>query len=117
MWQRGGVSVTIFSRRPDSMIAGKQHVENRVSEGLPKVTASRPGDPYVDRCRQVLELWLRWDEEQRALTERMFAAGQDQQQLEQLLDEVELLRQTAVEATRAVLAIYDPSAPEPPRGE
>ncbi|GIW94955.1 MAG: hypothetical protein KatS3mg110_2996 [Pirellulaceae bacterium] len=88
------------------MIAGKQPlVERQVRAEGGAAGPELLADPYVARCREVLRLWLRWDQEQRQLTERMFGAGCDQAEIEQLLDECELLRQAAVQATEALLSI------------
>lgn len=92
------------------MIAGKASVGERLlrqnTTGGEEASAS--AEAYAARCREVLEMWLRWDEEQRQLTERMFAAGRNQHEIEQLLDECEVLRRAAAEATRAVLAMRPP---------
>jgi len=82
----------MISRRPT--MAGKQIVAD-----------SLPNDPrgQAEQYRKALSLWLRWDSEHRRLTELMFAAGQDQERVEQLLDACESLKDRAVELSQSLL--------------
>lgn len=94
--------MTIFSRRAISMALSSPTPEQ---EARQEPDLGRSQDSYLGRCLEVLELWLRWDEENRQLTERLYQAGNDVAEIEQMLDELDVLRRTAAEASRAVLAI------------
>jgi hypothetical protein len=55
------------------------------------------------RAREVLQLWLRWNEESQQLTARMFAERDNSDKLQQMLDDVDRLRMEAVAASQEIL--------------
>ncbi len=57
-----------------------------------------------EQCRQVLRLWLRWNEAHERLCEEMYQARRDMRALEDKLDQLDLLRQQAVRLSKALLA-------------
>lgn len=61
------------------------------------------------RVQEVLRMWLRWNDASQRLTERMFAARGDTENLRQMVDEVDRLRQEAVVASRQILSENDRS--------
>jgi hypothetical protein len=54
-------------------------------------------------CRDVLALWLRWNEAYQRSTELMFAGDQSPEQIELLMDQMDQLRQQAVQMSRELL--------------
>jgi hypothetical protein len=65
-------------------------------------SAAREASPE-SRAREVLQLWLTWDDADSHLTTQMFLARHDQRRLEALADEVDRLRHQAVAATRKLM--------------
>jgi hypothetical protein len=63
-----------------------------------------PGERIPPECREALEMWLRWDEQYRQLTERLFDGTHNARHLEEQLDYCDALRQQAVRKTRRLLA-------------
>jgi hypothetical protein len=61
----------------------------------------------TDRCREALALWLAWNDRYAQLAQAMYAAAGNQQQIERLSDELDSLRNQAVEASRRALAEFD----------
>jgi len=55
------------------------------------------------RGAEALHLWLRWNSAYEHITEDMFRAGQDQRKLESLMDQMDQLRQQAIDLSRSVL--------------
>lgn len=55
------------------------------------------------RARQVLQMWLRWHEASQKITERMFAERDNAQKLQEMLDDLDRLRQEAVAASQQIL--------------
>jgi hypothetical protein len=58
------------------------------------------GDERVAQCRDVLALWLAWNERYNELAALMYASSEDQPQIERLSDELDSMRFRAVEASR-----------------
>jgi hypothetical protein len=48
------------------------------------------------RYRETLRLWLRWNEAYEQVTHAMCRPGETQERLEQLMDEMDQLRQAAI---------------------
>jgi len=57
--------------------------------------ASSPSNNGV-AWKQALNLWLRWNEAHQRVADRMFRTGQDQQQIEDLMDQLDRVRREAV---------------------
>jgi len=55
------------------------------------------------RCREVLAMWLRWDEASQQITERMFNERSNPDKLQALLDDLDRLRREAVTASQQLL--------------
>lgn len=87
----------------ESHVAEPQPTTSR-HESAPNGT-SRP-DPPVDlrQWEQVLSLWLEWNEVDERLTESLFTARSDPEQIEAILDQADRLRERAVELSRQLLA-------------
>lgn len=69
-------------------------------------SAATGGDGISDlqlRWREALVLWLRWNQAYEHATERMFQAGQDPAQIEQLMDQMDELRRQAVAQSHQLL--------------
>ena len=65
---------------------------------------ARPKEKTVQQeCKEALELWLRWDEEHRRITELLFDGKHDPRSLEEQLDCCDVLRQRAIKLTQQVL--------------
>lgn len=79
------------------------------SNVLPHSDAAGPdagNQAMTDRelqCRDVLALWLRWNEAYQRSTELMFAGDQSSEQIESLMDQIDQLRQQAVQLSRDLL--------------
>jgi len=54
--------------------------------------------------KEALELWLRWNDCYEHVTAAAFAAEGDQQRLEDLMDEMDQVRQQALDLSRRLLA-------------
>ena len=55
------------------------------------------------RCREVLQMWLRWNDASRHVTERMFKERENPEKLQALLDDLDRLRREAVTASQQLL--------------
>lgn len=55
------------------------------------------------RCREVLAMWLRWNEASQQVTERMFNQRDNPDKLQELLDDLDRLRREAVTASQQLL--------------
>jgi hypothetical protein len=55
------------------------------------------------RCREVLTLWLRWNEASQQVTDRIFNNRDNPAKLQELLDDVDRIRQEAVSASQQLL--------------
>lgn len=64
-------------------------------------------DDRLAKCREALSLWLAWNDRYLQLAATMYAQGQDQRRIEQLGDELDELRQRALEASKSLLAELD----------
>jgi hypothetical protein len=77
---------------------------------------SRPGNASSDaelsgegisdlqlRWREALVLWLRWNQAYEHVTERMFQAGEDPEQLQQYMDRMEEMRREAIAQSHQLL--------------
>lgn len=53
--------------------------------------------------REALLLWLRWNQAYEHVTERMFQAGQNPAQLQELMDQMDELRREAINQSRQLL--------------
>ncbi|REJ68157.1 MAG: hypothetical protein DWQ31_08460 [Planctomycetota bacterium] len=53
--------------------------------------------------QEALMLWLSWNRAYERLTAKMCRAGQDQEKLEQLMDEMDQLRVQAIDRSEALL--------------
>lgn len=111
MWHlfvSGEVDVASIPVASDPMIARQQDV----GECLPQTTTAY--EQFTEDCLAAIDLWLRWDERNRHLTERLFAARGASSDVEALLDECDSLRREAAEVSRRALARLDgPSATRP----
>ena len=79
------------------------------SDGLPIAPSHRPspagGDQAAlrDRYQDALLLWLRWNNAYERVTAAIYDARQDPKKQEQLMDEMDQLRQQAVEISHELL--------------
>jgi len=71
-------------------------------QSLPGTSEPLPDAPLA-RYKEVLRMWLHWNDAYDQLTARMFQAAHDQRQVEELADHVDRLRARAVAATRKLL--------------
>ncbi len=55
------------------------------------------------RCREVLQMWLRWNDASQRLTEHLFDRRDDPQKMQEMLDDLDRLRLEAVSASRQIL--------------
>jgi hypothetical protein len=55
------------------------------------------------RWREALVLWLRWNEAYEHVTARMYQPGQDAQQLELLMDQMDQIRSQAIRLSQELL--------------
>jgi hypothetical protein len=69
--------------------------------------------PNLQHCREVLALWLQWNDAHEQATQAMFEAAGDPGQVEQLMDQLDVMRRQAVEASRKIL---DAPRRLPPKG-
>ena len=73
-----------------------------ISEDVAALRSKLVGDvglssPDSGGCwRTALSMWLQWNEAHQKVTCRMFQQGQDQQQIEDLMDQLDRLRKEAV---------------------
>jgi hypothetical protein len=70
-------------------IVGELATENSVAEGT--------------EWTQVLTMWLRWSDAYEEITSRMYRDGENASHLESLMDEMDQLRQAAVELSEGLL--------------
>lgn len=73
-----------------------------LSLGLPIPGVSTVPDDAL-RYRDVLALWLRWNQTYERVTELMFSQGSEAAQLESLMDQVDALRNEAISRSRDLL--------------
>lgn len=66
--------------------------------------APAPGPAGDAAWRDVLRLWLSWNEAHEQVDARMFKAGENLHELESLLDRADELRFEAVQRSKALLA-------------
>lgn len=55
------------------------------------------------KWNKVLSMWLRWSEAYEEITSRMYRDGEDTQELESLMDEMDQVRQEAVKLSESLL--------------
>ncbi|HVX13071.1 MAG TPA: hypothetical protein VHC22_17945 [Pirellulales bacterium] len=55
------------------------------------------------RCKEVVQMWLRWNDASQQMTERLFEHREDPQRLQEMLDDLDRLRLEAVSASRQLL--------------
>ncbi|HVA48604.1 MAG TPA: hypothetical protein VNH11_19720 [Pirellulales bacterium] len=55
------------------------------------------------RCREVLQMWLRWNEASQQVTELMFRERENPEKLREMLDDLDRQRLEAVTASRQLL--------------
>jgi hypothetical protein len=56
------------------------------------------------RCRDILQMWLVWNESSQQITERLFAERENPEKLQERLDHLDRLRLEAVSASQQHLA-------------
>ncbi len=66
-------------------------------------TECQSGSPNSS-FEEALRLWLNWNDAYEKLTSHMFEVGEDQEQLEALMDHVDRIRQQAVDLSRKMLS-------------
>jgi hypothetical protein len=80
-----------------------EHPEIVDVQAPPRPSDSRTvADPGT--WKEALELWLRWNECYEHVSAEAFAAGGDQRCLEDLMDEMDRVRQQALDLSRRLLA-------------
>ena len=57
----------------------------------------------VDAWREAVGLWLDWNSAYEQVTERLFALGQDQRRLEDVMDQMDQVRQKAIRLSRQLV--------------
>lgn len=64
-----------------------------------------PGDgsPFLAECRQLLSAWLELEQSRRALTANLFEAGQNQERIRDLLDQVDRRSEQLLSVTTELL--------------
>lgn len=55
------------------------------------------------RCREVLKMWLRWNDASQQVTELMFTDRDNPEKVREILDDLERLRVEAVTASQQLL--------------
>ncbi|MFO1020569.1 MAG: hypothetical protein U0903_07725 [Planctomycetales bacterium] len=66
--------------------------------------ASSQQERLLSECRSILEAWAELEQSRRSLSARLFAAGENQEQIQDLLDQVERRSEQLLFATRELLA-------------
>ena len=57
-----------------------------------------------ETCRDILRMWLRWNDASQQITERMYDERHDPDKLREMLDDLERLREEAISASRQLLS-------------
>lgn len=57
----------------------------------------------LDAWREAVGLWLKWNLAYEQVTERLFALGQDQRRLEEVMDQMDQVRMRAVSLSRQLV--------------
>lgn len=60
---------------------------------------------FAVRSKEVLQMWLRWNEASQQATELMYREREHPEKVRELLDDLDRLRQEAVSASRQLLDI------------
>jgi hypothetical protein len=67
------------------------------------MTALEPTTSAEVRCKEVLQLWLKWNDASQHLTELMFRERDNPDKLREMLDDLDRQRLAAVSASRELL--------------
>jgi hypothetical protein len=67
------------------------------------MTALEPTTSAEVRCKEVLQLWLRWNDASQQVTQLMFHERDDPEKLREILDDLDRLRLAAVSASQELL--------------
>jgi hypothetical protein len=70
----------------------------------PRESAAASTMPGQPSWKEALELWLRWNECYEHVSAQAFAAGGDPRRLEELMDEMDQVRQQALDISRRLVA-------------
>ena len=69
----------------------------------PNPAEDKPDGPTAE-YRAALELWLQWNEAHERLCADLFRAGRDPKVLQDMMDQLDTIRQRAVELSRKLLS-------------
>jgi hypothetical protein len=83
-------------------------VDQRSMTDPSETRKQRPVEP-ADAYREALSLWLEWNRAYEELTARIFDSRTEPRSVEDLLDQVDKMRQRAIERSEALLA-HEPPA-------
>ena len=92
----------IHNRRDKRFPFAAPHVDDAALETEP--AESSTGDvESIPSWKEAIMLWLSWNATFEKVTARMYKPGQDQQKLEAMMDEMDRLRQQAIDLSEGLI--------------
>jgi hypothetical protein len=67
------------------------------------MAALEPTTSAEVRCKEVLQMWLRWNDASQQVTQLMFRERDNPEKLREMLDDLDRLRLAAVSASQELL--------------
>ena len=87
---------------PSQSFRGKSD-QSRLPAAIEPETVISSDAPFKERAQEALHLWLRWNNAYERVTVAMTKPGGSQRQIEELMDQMDVLRRRAIELSQEIV--------------